>query len=110
VTDLAGSGFIIREPGSGTRDVFENVMQAAQVSWKAVGVYNNIEAIKLAVRANLGLGVVPRISIIEEVRLGAIVPIEVEGLKLTRKFNFIYHKQKFFSEAMRAFIDCSRER
>ncbi|NMB90306.1 MAG: LysR family transcriptional regulator, partial [Chloroflexi bacterium] len=97
VSDLAGWGILIREQGSGTRDVFEHAMQAAGVPWKINGVYNNIEAIKQAVRADLGLGVVSRISVLEEVGRGQVVPLAVQGLSLKRKFNLIYHRQKYFT-------------
>jgi len=110
IADLAEFPFIIREPGSGTRAIFENAMREAGVAWKNIGVYNNIEAIKHAVQANLGLAVVPRISIEEELKAGSIVRVKVEGLKLIRKFNFIYHRQKFFTKAMQALIDsCCQE-
>jgi DNA-binding transcriptional LysR family regulator len=105
ISNLTGLSFIVREPGSGTRAIFENAMQDAGVTWKPAGIYNNIEAIKHAVRANLGLAVVPRISIGEELKAGSIVRIKVAGLKLMRKFNFIYHRQKFFTKAMQTLID-----
>ncbi len=105
VSDLAAFMFIVREPGSGTRAIFENAMQEAGVAWKLAGVYNNIDAIKHAVRENLGLAVVPRISITDEIRTRAVVPLKVQGLKLVRKFNFIYHRQKFFTKAMRVLMD-----
>ncbi len=104
ISDLAGLPFFSRESGSGTRVVFENAMLEAGLIWKNAGVYNNIEAIKQAVRANLGLAVVPRISIEEELKEGTIVQIRVNGLKLMRKFSFIYHRQKFFTKAMNELI------
>ena len=110
VAGLSGSAFITREPGSGTRDVFEHAMQEAGVAWKTAGVYNNTEAIKRAVRANLGLAVVSKISVEEETRQGLLVAVDVDGLKLKRKFSVISHRQKFFTQAMRAFMDCVRER
>lgn len=109
ISDLAGLSFIVRESGSGTRAIFENAMQDAGVTWKPAGIYNNIEAIKHAVRANLGLAVVPRISIGEELKAGSIIQIKVAGLKLVRKFNFIYHRQKFFTKAMQTLIDSYEE-
>jgi LysR family transcriptional regulator, transcriptional activator of the cysJI operon len=101
---LAGKPFIIREQGSGTRDIFERVMNEAGANWKIVGVYNNTEAIKQAVRENLGLAVVPKISIKEEVERGLLQTIEVNGLNLKRNFNLVYHRQKFFTVAMQTFI------
>jgi len=104
INRLAGKPFIIREQGSGTRDIFEKIMNEAGANWKIVGVYNNTEAIKQAVRENLGLAVVPKISIKEEVERGLLQTIEVSGLNLKRNFNLVYHRQKFFTLAMQTFI------
>ena len=103
INRLAGESFIIREPGSGTRDIFERVMSNAGTNWKITGIYNNTEAIKQAVRENLGLAVVPKIAIKEEVERGLIRAIEVRGLNLKRNFNLVYHRQKFFTIAMQKF-------
>ena len=102
--DLAGKAFIIREPGSGTRDIFERVMSELGVLWKVAGVYNNTEAIKQAVRGNLGLAVVPKISVEEEINRGQVWALDVAGLNLKRKFNLVYHRQKFFTSAIQTFI------
>lgn len=104
INQLAGKSFIIREPGSGTRDIFERIMSGAGANWKIIGVYNNTEAIKQAVRENLGLAVVPKISIKEEVERGLIRAIDVRGLNLKRNFNLVYHRQKFFTLAMQTFL------
>ncbi len=101
--DLKGQAFLVREEGSGTQDIFEHAMREAEISWKAAGVYNNNEAIKQAVIANLGLAIVSKISIEEEVRQGKFLALEVEGISLNRKFNVIYHRQKFFTVAMQKF-------
>ena len=103
--DLNGAAFITREPGSGTRDVFENVMRQAGVEWTNCGIYNNIEAIKQAVKANLGLAVVSRISIQDEVNRGLIKELPIQGLTLKRLFNLVHHRQKFFTPAMTTFVD-----
>lgn len=103
VQELANQAFLVREAGSGTQAIFEHAMQAAEVSWKVAGVYNNNEAIKQAVSANLGLAVVSQIAIVEETQQGKLVSLEVPGISLTRRFNLIYHRQKFFTKAMQLF-------
>ena len=108
IAELAGFAFIIREPGSGTRNVFEKDMSEAGADWKIAGVYNNTEAIKHAVRSNLGLAVVPKISVEEEVSRGVVRPIKVQGLRLKRKFNLVYHRQKFFTHAIVTFMECCK--
>jgi DNA-binding transcriptional LysR family regulator len=104
LSQLAGKSFIIREQGSGTRDIFERVMSGVNTAWKITGIYNNTEAIKQAVRENLGLAVVSKISVKEEVERGLIRVVEVNGLNLKRNFNLVYHRQKFFTAAMQSFI------
>ena len=101
---LAGYGFIIREPGSGTRDIFEQVMNEAGANWKIAGVYNNTEAIKQAARGNLGLAIVPKISVEEEIDRGLVREIEIKDMNFTRKFNLVYHRQKFFTIAIQTFM------
>jgi len=104
IHELAGNAFIIRESGSGTRDIFERLMSEAGANWKIGGVYNNTEAIKQAVRGNLGLAVVPKIAVKEEIERGLVRVIEVVGLDLKREFNLVYHRQKFFTSAIQTFI------
>jgi len=101
---LAGYGFIIREPGSGTRDIFEQVMNEAGANWKIAGVYNNTEAIKQAARGNLGLAILPKISVVEEIDRGLVREIEITTMNFKRKFNLVYHRQKFFTLAIQTFI------
>jgi LysR family transcriptional regulator, transcriptional activator of the cysJI operon len=103
VQELSGQAFIVRETGSGTQAIFEHAMLAAQMRWKVAGIYNNNEAVKQAVSANLGLAVVSKIAITEEVRQGKLITLNVQGMSLQRKFNLIYHQQKFFSRAMQLF-------
>jgi DNA-binding transcriptional LysR family regulator len=109
VSDLSDLKFIVRESGSGTRSIFESAMQGTGIPWKIAGSYNNIEAIKHAVRANLGLAVVPRISVEEDVKMGWLIPLEVRELNIARNFNLIYHRQKFFTPAMKTFIQLARK-
>jgi LysR family transcriptional regulator, transcriptional activator of the cysJI operon len=109
IQELAGQDFITREPGSGTRDIFERLMSGAGATWKIVGVYNNTEAIKQAVRGNLGLAVVSRLSVEEEIGRGLVRAIEVSDLNLKRKFYLVVHRQKYFTPAMQAFIGISKK-
>ena len=45
-SELSGERFIIREEGSGTRELFESVMSAGGIGYEVNGVLNNGEAIK----------------------------------------------------------------
>lgn len=58
--------FIMREEGSGTRKVIENILANFNISCQITHVFNNIEAIKKAVAANIGVSILPEISTKEE--------------------------------------------
>lgn len=109
ITNLAEQPFIIREPGSGTRDLFERIMNDAGVSWKIAGVYNNTEAIKKAVGESLAIAVVPKISIVEEKKQGVLKEVPVEGLNLRRKFILAYHQDKYLTNAILSFIETCKK-
>jgi len=101
--ELDGCPFIIREKGSGTRELFEAEMAVAGLKWTTVGVYNNAEAIKNAVAAEMGVAVISRLAVEREVQMGDIKIVEIKGLHFMRKFNLVYHKNKFFSNALLKF-------
>lgn len=102
---LASYGFILREEGSGTREVFTSQMRAAGVVWKEAGVYNSTDAIKFAVQNNLGLGILPILAIQQEILDGTVHLLSVSGLILRRKLNLVYHRQKYFTNAMKSFVN-----
>jgi LysR family transcriptional regulator, transcriptional activator of the cysJI operon len=102
--DLSPYGFIIREEGSGTREVFASQMHAAGATWKETGIYNSTDAIKYAVQNNLGLGILPIIAIQQEIMDGVIRLLPVTGLNLRRKLNLVFHRQKYFTNAMKQFV------
>ncbi len=100
IHDLQNQVFISREPGSGSQDIFNHVMQSAGVEWKTAGIVNNNEALKKAVTANMGLGMVSEIAIKDEVAHQHLVALDIEGLDLHRRFNLVYHRQKYMTPAI----------
>lgn len=103
--ELEAADFIVREQGSGTRELFESVMAANEVKWKMVGVYNNAETIKNAVAAGLGVSVISRMAVENELEKGMLVAVQIRGMSFRRKFSIVHHKNKYISEAMKWFMD-----
>ena len=102
---LEGAPFIVREAGSGTRELFEAVMTSADLNWKLAGCYNNAETIKATVAAGLGHTVISRLAVAKEAARGELAIVPVEGLSFVRTFKIVYHKNKYLSPAMQFFID-----
>jgi DNA-binding transcriptional LysR family regulator len=63
------------------------------------------EAIKQAVRAGMGVGVVSTHTIELEVETGRLVILDIEGFPILRHWYMVYRKHKRLSPAARAFHD-----
>lgn len=103
--DLAKLKFFIRETGSGTRELFERVMHQHNIYYQTGGIYNSMEAIKKAVAANLGVSVISKTAIKDEIAEGKLISFSMPGLVFKRQFRIVYHKNKFIPPEMQAVID-----
>ena len=97
--------FIIREKGSGTRKTFEDKMRENYLTWQISWTCNNTDTIKIAVAEGLGVSVISRCSVTDEIALGTLCEIPVKGIKFKRQFKIIYHKNKYLTETMKYFIE-----
>lgn len=107
--DLEGRGFVLREAGSGTRELFESALAEAGIGWKPVGVANGSDAIAALVEAGLGLAFMSPLLISEALASGRLLPLEVAGLRLRRSFRLLRRGAKRPTEAMQRFARCCRE-
>lgn len=103
--ELEQEDFIIREKGSGTRKTFEDSMATNHLTWKAIWTCNNADTIKMAVAEGLGVSVISRRAVRNEVSFGVLCEKAVEGIQFKRQFKVIYHKNKYLTEQIMQFID-----
>ncbi|MGE5632209.1 MAG: LysR family transcriptional regulator [Caulobacteraceae bacterium] len=103
--ELAGQEFFVREEGSGTRELFESVMVSNNINWSISGVYNNSETIKNSVAAGLGISVISRMSVKNELRSEKLSLVKINGLRFGRHFSIVYHKNKFITPVMQYLIE-----
>lgn len=104
IAELKHKGFIVREEGSGTRNLFESVMHDKSIDWDIAGVYNNAESIKNAVSKGLGISVMSWMAVQKEAERKELAIIAVEGVTFKRQFSLIYHKNKYISPVLNRFI------
>ncbi len=102
--EIENEDIIMREKGSGTREIFEETMARNNVRYRIKYVLNNTEAIKKAVEANIGVSVISRLAVKKEIRGGRLVKVDIENIRFERKFSIIYHKDKFKSNLFEEFI------
>lgn len=103
--ELEGEELIMREEGSGTRDLIENIFLKHNISYNIGHTINNFEAIKRVVSANLGISLIPAIGIKNELKERELKEIRLKGIGFKRLFKVIYHKDKFLTGLFREFHD-----
>lgn len=100
---------ILREPESGTRDLVLQGLTAGGVVPTRTMSADGTEVIKRLVAEGVGIAVVSRVTVAEQLALGRLTVVPVRGLRLTRPFNRLSTAGRRPSAAARAFIDLLAE-
>jgi DNA-binding transcriptional LysR family regulator len=100
--------WIMREPGSGTRRLFEKWLAENKVVLRHTMQIDCPEGIKALVAANVGLSFMSSHGLREEIKRGVLVKLAIRGLKLQREIFLVRHRQKMLSPAMSAFLNIAR--
>ncbi len=105
LSEIATEPFIVREHGSGTRAAVERFLARHDLERPSGMEMNSSEAIKQAVRAGLGLGVVSLYTLEMELELKRLCILDVEDFPIMRHWRIVYRKDKRFSAVAQAFRD-----
>jgi DNA-binding transcriptional LysR family regulator len=100
---LLGEGFIVREPGSGTRAALDEFMEAHQMTPRVVMQMSSNEAIKQAVMAGMGIALLSMHTVALELDHHLIAAPETEGLPVMRRWHVVNTQAKTLSPAAEAF-------
>jgi len=106
---LLREAWIMREAGSGTRRTLEHAMRHRRGRFNILLELEHTEGIKRAVESGLGIGCISRLALRDAFRRGSLVAIATPELDLTRRFAFIWHRQKYLTTGMREFLRLCRE-
>jgi DNA-binding transcriptional LysR family regulator len=100
---LAEEVILVREPGSGTREVAEQALAEHGVRAKRTVQLGSTEAIKQAVAAGLGLAIISKATIPDEVALHKLTTLRVQDLAIERTLTRLKLVGRTLSPAARAF-------
>jgi len=95
--------FLVREPGSGTRIAMERFFAERSMRLKTGMEVGSNEAIKQSVQAGLGLGLLSRATIEQELALQRLVVLEIAEFPIMRHWFVVHRKGKRLSAAAAAF-------
>ena len=107
--DLHDQQFILREKGSGTRKIFEQLMRNHHIPYKVKWESNSTPAITDAVAYNLGLAFVPVRCVNGKASRDSICICPIQEINMKRYFFVAYHKYHPMTSAMQDFTNYINE-
>jgi DNA-binding transcriptional LysR family regulator len=101
--------WVVREPGSGTRQTLDRAMTPWWPRWQIGLELEHTEAIKGLVAGGRFIGCVSRLALAESFAGGSLVEIRVPDLDLHRHFYLLANRWKYRTRGIDAFISLARE-
>lgn len=105
VRELASESFLVREAGSGTRGAMERFFAARGLEIQSSMEMSSNEAIKQAVQAGLGLGILSLQTLEMELALKRLAVLKVEDFPIMRHWYIVHRADKRLSPVAQAFKD-----
>lgn len=110
--EITKSRLILREQGSGTREIFENILQKNNYSLNAFErmiEIGNMAALKEMVSNDLGITFMFEVAGKKEIENESLSVINITGFCEQREFNFVMLKNSFFRERYMKIYDLLKQ-
>jgi DNA-binding transcriptional LysR family regulator len=108
-TEVAAEPFLLREPGSGTRIVAEQVFEAHRRAPNVRMELGSNEAIKQAILGGLGISILSQHTMGPGTQHDGLVALDVEGFPLARWWYLVYPEGKRLAPTAQAFLEFVRQ-
>lgn len=106
--ELMNLPILLREQGSGTRRETEKILEDRGISLDSVkiaGIFGSTDAIKQAIKAGLGISILSRLSVKDELRYGILKEIKLSDTHMKRRFYIVTHKKRTLPGAYNLFLE-----
>ncbi len=105
--ELIDLPMVLREEGSGTRRETERFLEGKGVSLdriKIAGIFGSTDAVKQAVKAGLGVSIVSKFSVADELEHKILKEIGLTDLQMKRRFYIVTHRKRTLPRAYETFL------
>lgn len=88
---------VFREEGSGTRREAERFLESEGISFddlKIAGIFGSTDAVKQAVKAGLGVSILSKFSVADELEHKLLEEIKLTDIQMKRNFYIVTHKKR----------------
>lgn len=112
VEDLFDERLIIREPGSGSREILERYLESRNLSVKEFGrivEISNIHAIKSLAEEGVGITFLYEAAVREELKRGSLREVQLEEFEQAHDMTFIWRRNSIFDEYYHELFEVLRE-
>jgi len=107
---LSAARWLVREPGSGTREVTERLMRSEGVHWNQIIEVGSNEGIARSVSQGLGVAMLPEVVVQDLLALGRLATMNTSGAEPYRRPLYLLKRaQRPLSPAARAFSSMLQE-
>lgn len=106
--DLSGEAVLLTETGCTYRTQFEQILAESGTARGGSVEFSSVEAIKQGVIAGMGIAILPAMAVRAEVDQGRLAPLKWAGSPLSINTSLVWHKDKWLSPALRAFMETTR--
>ncbi|MBI3286388.1 MAG: LysR family transcriptional regulator [Burkholderiales bacterium] len=106
---LREASWLLREPGSGTREAVAHALLPHLHVLRPAGEFSNSEAIKHAAAAGLGLACLSRVLVADMLEAGQLVELATSLPTLRRHFYLVLSRRKLLSARLAGFLQFCRE-
>ena len=92
IREIAGFPIVMREQGSGTRREFEKILEKEGIDFQhldIVGIFGSTDAVKQAVKEGMGISIISRRSVKDELKCGMLREIKIKDADMKRQFYII---------------------
>jgi len=105
--ELVKLPMVLREEGSGTRRETEKFLENKGVfpeGVKIAGIFGSTDAVKQAVKAGLGVAILSKFSVADELKHKILHEIKLTDIEMKRKFFIVTHKKRTLPRLYDAFL------
>ncbi|WP_233879547.1 LysR family transcriptional regulator [Virgibacillus halodenitrificans] len=104
IGDLSDKTWIIRESGSGTRQVTDIMMDHTKLKPASVLEFGSTQLIKETVKKGIGVSYVSKSTVQEEIQKGTLKSVDIKNYRDTRRFYYVINKLQPSTKTVEVFI------
>lgn len=106
--DLVSQTFLLTDQGCAYRSKLEGALARSHVRPRAVMEFTSVEAIKECAALGMGIACLPKIVVERELSSKKLIALPWTGFELTMNTLVVWHKDKWLSPGMEAFLSLIR--